>query len=559
MAKQTTAQRDAMERLRGNPEPTRSEARAASAAMQEADVAWKKMQREIQAALMEVNPLLAMEVAELEKKYDQALASGWQPGQNVNGWKNPYPIDDPRSMLTQYQFVSFQDQNPNVCDVASRQTGKGFVAGAVTATGAYSGQGDWTIVSPSERQSLLTLDKAKDWVTAYGLVIEGEEIERDGGNAQALITSKLVTLSNKRKIRGCPGLPRTLRGDTANLYIDEGDWIENASDFMRAVIGIVANEMSGKKQLRFITTPAGKNSPSHGYVHNPSTPEERAQGLAWSSRVINIWQAVLMGIKQNPHRLRKLYGDDLEGWMQEMLCVWLDAASVLLPYELISSCESLEASEFDTPELLALSPLRKVAGIDFGRVSDPTVMTTAVNGLGMNIVRSIVELHNMSTPLQIDVLHPYMALCDIVEVDYTGPGIGFGDLAVQAFGEYKPTEHKFGKIKLVTTTLPIKRVMYPRLRTAFEKRNIRIPISTKLREDLHAMNIVITNGQYNYKAPRTDEGHSDRCTSMAHMQSASEEIVGAPFGYSRVGAGRDEPDGPREGGLRARVKRVFGM
>ncbi len=529
--KLTPRQKDAIERLRGNPAPTKREALAQTDAMREADAKWKKLQKEIHAALMQVNPLLAMEVAALEAMYDEALARGWQPGQNVNNWRNPYPIDDPRSMLTQYQFASFHDMHPNVCDVASRQTGKGFVAGGVTATGAYSGGGDWTIVSPSERQSLLTLDKSKDWIEAFGLVIEGEEVQRDGSNPEALITSKQITLSNRRKIRGCPGLPRTLRGDTANLYIDEGDWIENASEFMRAVIGIVANEMSGKKQLRYITTPAGKNSPSHGYVHTAATDAEREQGLAWSSRVINIWQAVLMGIKQNPHRLRKLYGDDLEGWMQEMLCVWLDAASVLLPYDLIASCESLEASEHDTPEMLALSPLRKVAGIDFGRVSDPTVMTTALSGLGINIIRSIVELHNVSTPVQIERLHPYMELCDIVEIDYTGPGIGFGDLAVQAFGEYKPSEHKFGKIKLVTTTLPIKRVMYPRLRTAFEKRNIRIPISSKLREDLHAMNIVITNGQYNYKAPRTDEGHSDRCTSLAHMQSASEEVTSGPFGF----------------------------
>ncbi len=161
-------------------------------------------------------------------------------------------------------------------------------------------------------------------------------------------------------------------------------------------------------------------------------------------------------------------------------------------------------------------------------------MITAVRGMGMNIVRNITELHNTSTPIQMEILHPYMALCDIVEIDYTGPGIGFGDLAVQAFGEYKPSEGKFGKIKLVTTTVPIKRVMYPRLRAAFEKRNILVPISTKLREDLHAMNIVITNSQFNYKAPRTDEGHSDRCTALAHMQSASAEPVNGPFACESI-------------------------
>jgi len=515
MSKLTTRQKDSMERLRGNPQPTRGEARANSAEMREADAVWQKLKHEVNAALRETNPLLAAEVVELERMHEQALASGWQPGQNVNGWRNPYRIDDPRSMLTQYQFASFHDESDNVCDIWSRQTGKGFNVGLLSAERCYkTPRTRYTIASPSERQSLLTLEKAVDAIEAFGLVIEGDEVERDGTNPQALITSKKITLSNGSTIRGVPGLPRTLRGDTGNLIIDEGDHIENPQEFMRAVIGIVANEMSGKKQLRFITTPLGKNSPSYKYANDPT----------WTTRIVNIWQAVLMGIKQNPHRLRKLYGDDLEGWMQEMLCVWLDAASVLLPYELIASCESLEASEHDTPEMLALSPLRKVAGIDFGRVSDPTVMTTALNGMSINIVRSIIELRNTSTPVQLDILSPTIELCEIVEVDYTGPGIGFGDLAVQRFGEYKPSEHKFGKIKLVTTTLPIKRVMYPRLRTAFEQRNIRIPISSKLREDLHAMNIVITNGQYNYKAPRTDEGHSDRCTSLAHMQSASEEV-----------------------------------
>lgn len=543
MSARTTRQKDAMERLRGNPEPTLSQAREESEAMRAASAEWKKLQREIHAALMEVNPLLAMEVAELEAMYEQAIARGWQPGQNVNGWKNPYPIDDPRSMLTQYQFTSFHDQSPNVCDVASRQTGKGFVAGGVTATGAYSGKEDWTIVSPSERQSLLTLDKAKDWIEAYGLVIEGEEVQRDGSNPEALITSKQITLSNRRKIRGCPGLPRTLRGGTGCLYVDEGDWIEKAMEFMRAVIGIVANEMSGKKQLRYITTPAGKNSPSHKYVHEKATDEERAQGLAWSTRVINIWQAVLMGIKQNPHRLRKLYGDDLEGWMQEMLCVWLDAASVLLPYELIGSCESLEASEHDTPELLKLSPLRKIAGIDFGRVSDPTVMTTAVTGLDMSIVRNVTKLKGMSTPNQIDTLAPYIDLCDIVTIDNTGPGVGFCDLAVQKWGEWNPDKHLFGKIMPCTFTLPFKRVIFPQLRTAFEKRTIRVPISSWLREDLHAVNIVITGGAYNYKAPRSDEGHSDGCTALALMEHARQQKTSAPFAYESTPRDREQRGG----------------
>ena len=42
-----------------------------------------------------------------------------------------------------------------------------------------------------------------------------------------------------------------------------------------------------------------------------------------------------------------------------------------------------------------------------------------------------------------------------------------------------------------------------------------MPISRAVREDLHAMQQVVLNGEYNYWAPRTKEGHSDRCTAGA--------------------------------------------
>lgn len=509
---QTKEQKEAMERLRGDPQ-TPQQARERSKAMREADAIWKKLWGQIVEALHAVNPVWAMEAEEAKEAYDHwQWCPGWRPGDNWNRWKNPYPIDDPRCFLKQYQFVSHHDKAENICDIWSRQTGKGFTIGTVVGEALYvKPRNRYTITSPSERQSLTTLDKVKDVVEAFGLMIEGDDEERDGSNPKALITSKKITLSNGSVARGVPGLPRTLRGDTGNLVIDEGDHIENPVEFMRGVIGILANEMAGKKQLRYITTPLGKNAPSWKYFNDSS----------WSCRRVTIWQALLMGIKQNPERLLKLYGDDLEGWMQEMLCVWLDASNVLLPYELIQSCESLEASEYDTPELLAMSSLRKVGGIDFGRVNDPTVMTTALRGFGMSIVRNITKLRGVSTPVQLETLHPFIKLCDVVAVDYTGPGIGFGDLAVQEFGEYKPEEHKFGKIMLCTFTAPFKRVIFPHLRTVFERKKILVPFSPWLREDLHAMNQVINNGQFSYKAPRSDEGHSDGCTSVALMEHAA--------------------------------------
>ena len=48
----------------------------------------------------------------------------------------------------------------------SRQTGKGYAASFISSRGAMTeGRSKWLIVAPTERQSLETLDKCKDWIT----------------------------------------------------------------------------------------------------------------------------------------------------------------------------------------------------------------------------------------------------------------------------------------------------------------------------------------------------------------------------------------------------------
>jgi phage FluMu gp28-like protein len=101
-------------------------------------------------------------------------------------------------------------------------------------------------------------------------------------------------------------------------------------------------------------------------------------------------------------------------------------------------------------------------------------------------------------------------------LDYTGLGIGLGDTAVQKFGEHDPAGHRFGKIEKFTFSPKSKRELFPHLRRAFEApTTLRVPISVEIREDLHAMQQIVQNGEYDYYAPRTKEGHSDRCTALA--------------------------------------------
>ncbi|HEX7858784.1 MAG TPA: hypothetical protein VF773_00500, partial [Verrucomicrobiae bacterium] len=71
--------------------------------------------------------------------------------------------------------------------------------------------------------------------------------------------------------------------------------------------------------------------------------------------------------------------NDPEAWAQEYLCEFADNSTVLLPYDLIQTCESPFASELSTPESLSASALPNgprpelYAGLDFARKNHLTV------------------------------------------------------------------------------------------------------------------------------------------------------------------------------------------
>ena len=129
--------------------------------------------------------------------------------------------------------------------------------------------------------------------------------------------------------------------------------------------------------------------------------------------------------------------------------------------------------------------------------------------------RAVICFKNVNTVDQFEYLAPYIEKCQLVCVDYTGPGVGFGDMAAKRFGVYDPAGHSFGKVELCTFSVPFKCDIFPKFRTAFDGMKLRVPVDVEVREDLHEMQQVVKDGKYNYTAKRTSEGHSDRCTAGA--------------------------------------------
>ena len=440
-------------------------------------------------------------------------------------WTNPFPSEDPRSMLLQYQHESWTSSARFQLDLWSRQTGKDFTKSGELVEDSLKALVDgrngtqWMIAAPSERQSLETLDKAKDWSRAFDYVIDDYQERREGGS-ESLLKSAEITICHKdlgshikSKIRAVPGKPSTVRGTSANVLLTEFDFFEDADATWRAILPSITNPLrGGLKKVRIITTPNGIGSAAHKIW------TKKDGKVQWRRNRVTIHDAVRMGLPVDIEELREAF-DDPEGWAQEFECEFLDTASVLLPYELLAAIENPLATisaplEFWIMRDAKAAPLN--LGIDFGRKKDLTCCWALEDIGGFKMTRSVTTLENTPTHLQIETLRPQMRAARRICVDYTGPGIGFGDLAVAEFGEWNPDQHKFGKVELITFTNQVKCELFPSLRSEADKRMIGIPVDRVIREDLHSMCRVVTpNGNVTYRAPHTEDGHADRCTALA--------------------------------------------
>lgn len=430
----------------------------------------------------------------------------------------------PRDIMLSYQATYDADRSRFKGWVASRQIGKSFTSAHEPVVDCYQAnqegrKTDWVTLSAGERQALEWLEKAKQWTEAYKLAIE--DIVEDRDSSEALLKSATITWPGGSRIIALPSKPSTARGYSANLTLDEFAFHEDQDAIWRATYPIISNPLRGELKLRVLSTPNGQGNK----FHQICTANKK-----FSIHRTTIHDAVAGGLPIDIEELREGLGDP-EGWAQEYECEFLDAAAVLLPYDLIAGCESVEASEVVAPEYWNMqrgsAPVD--LGIDFGRKKNLTVCW-ANEAIGdLRITREVLCLQAMSTPKQVEILSPRIKRARRVCLDYTGPGIGLGDYLVQEFGEWKPDEHKFGKIELCTFTMSLKADMFSKMRMDFERRTPRIPISRAIREDLHSMQRVITpSGNVTYRAPLVDDGHADRCNALAlALRAGRIEFAGA--------------------------------
>ena len=429
----------------------------------------------------------------------------------------------PRALLLPYQLRWTRDTARFKLGLMARQVGKDFAS-------AEEGVRDcllhpkttWLVGAPSERQSLESLEKWREWAAAYRLAARQFSETRD--SPESRLKSARIEFDNGSRVIAVPGRPDTVRGFSANILLTEFAFFEDPEATWRAVLPSISNPLrGGLKKVRLISTPNGRGGKFHElWARNTAEPGP------WSCHKVSIHDAVRDGLPVDIEQLRAAL-DDPDGWAQEFECEFLDTASTLLPYDLLARCEDPAASEIIPGDFWAASagaPL--YVGIDFGRKRDLTVAWTLQDDEGLLVTREVLCLDKLPTDQQLEHLRPRLRRAAAACLDATGPGAGLGDFLVREFGEWRPGAHRHGTLELCAFTPDLKGDLFPKLRIAFDQRRLIIPVSRAIREDLHSVQRVATpSGRVAYRAPRSPDGHADRCAALALAWRASARPPGA--------------------------------
>ena len=413
--------------------------------------------------------------------------------------------------LMPYQAEWLADDSRYKIGMWSRQTGKSFATACeavVDCVFLRPGQ-HWVVLSAGERQALEWMRKAQFWVEAFRKIINfaAPKYTELLNAADARLSKSEVQFANGSRITAIPANPDTARGYSCNVILDEFAIHENPGEIWAAIFPSVTSPHGGLKKLRIVSTPKGRgNKFADLWEHNDN----------YSTHKVTIEDAVRMGLKVNIEEL-KAGVDDPDIWAQEYMCEFIDSTSVLLPYEMIGKCESAAIADDGA------SPL--YIGMDVGRSKDLSVIVTAAKLGDVLSVLSVDELRNSPFNDQLDVLLG-KALGKRVRrvcIDSTGIGAMLAEEAARKGG---------GKFEGVPFTVASKGEMYGLMRRKFEERSVRIPVSRDLREDLHAVQrVVSTGGNVTYSAPRNADGHSDRAAALALCIRAA-NTTGTPAAWA---------------------------
>lgn len=257
-----------------------------------------------------------------------------------------------------YQLDFIADQSRFLAWESSRQIGKSFSLGwRCIFKGAAQPKRHQTILAASERQALEVLDKVNAHCNVLQKVSK-TQIVQDSSKHQ-------ITLLNGSKIRALPANPRTARGFSGDLYLDEFAHVQNDRILWEAVLPIISR---ADFSVTVTSTPLGDEGVFYDITHQAADAKHR-----WSVHRTTVHDAMAQGLKFDLDFIRSSMDED--SFRQEYECEYLSFLSSMFPWALLRG--AMRNEDPTLGQLLAGQSLPTYLGVDIGRRKD---LTSIVRG-----------------------------------------------------------------------------------------------------------------------------------------------------------------------------------
>lgn len=342
------------------------------------------------------------------------------------------------------------------------------------------------------------------------------------------ITQTVITLPNGARIIGRPANPRTARGFSMHLKLDEFGMHEDPDEIWAAAFPSITSKQSLRCDV--ISTPGLRSDDKFARLCQAAMRGENDFTL----RKVTIHDAIAAGLKADAEDLRRNLGDD-QKWRREYLCEFVDEAGAFLTHDLIRGCQN-HAITMDLPadprswdaKTLGWDPNAGplYMGVDIGRRHDLTVFWILQEIAGVLWTRAVIRLKSMPYSQQQAIGDNILAYLPIRRCTVDATGLG-GMLAEE-------WQRKFGnhRVEALNYTMQLKQELAEGMRPKFQDKTIRIPIDHSIQESLHSVQKVVTAaGNVRFAGERTVDGHADEFWALANAIRAGDrsKIVSEVF------------------------------
>jgi phage FluMu gp28-like protein len=320
-------------------------------------------------------------------------------------------------------------------------------------------------------------------------------------------TGVTITSSTKTKkmfSNGCylmalPSNPRTIRGFTGTVILDECAIMPNADEIYEAVLPTITT--NSKYQLIISSTPLGQQ----GLFYNIWSDDTKYKN--YSKHKIDINDAIADGFNVDIETLKNNY--DSDSFNQEFLCEFIDESTAYYPYDLIKK----SISEFDVNKITG----EFYIGLDIGRTTDKTAVVIICKNNNIFHLIDIQTMKNCSFDEQFLTIKNAIGKYNPVEV--------FGDKTGLGMQLMEQLEQYDSRVKGFTFTQQSKTNLFTNMKKIIEKGSFKMNNEEDLVRQLHGVKRSVTSGNnVKFELQRDKFGHSDIVVALGLALLSAKEV-----------------------------------